>query len=455
MDTHTETFVMSRKESPRPGILRALVAGHITNRQAADALTLTIRHVQRLRRRYRDAGVAAILHRARGRASPRRLAADVRAAIVPLMRDTYAGFNDVHLTEKLRELHGFALCRETVRRLRRAEGLAAVRPRRAPQYRRRRVPEAAAGSMIQVDGSPFAWFESRGPHAVLLGAIDDATGTIVALHFRPTEDLHGYATLFHDVFTTHGLPLTIYGDRLNVFVRNDRHWSVAEELRGRQDPTHLGQMLRDLGVHYIAAHSPQAKGRIERLWATLQDRLTSEMRLLRIATLVAANRFLPRFIADFNRRFARPPRHARAVWRRSPRDLPDILSCRYRRVVGRDNTIAFGTRAVIIPRGSRGRSYAGCHVEVRECLDGRLQVRHDAQLLLEQAATAHFELRPRAGRSASRPQPPARDPAPPRALLPHPRLSPEARRAARTGPQHPWSYYARLHQLRKTLRTRG
>jgi hypothetical protein len=137
------------------------------------------------------------------------------------MRQTYAGFNDVHLTEKLREVHGLEVCRETVRRLRR---LSAVRPRRAPQYRRRRQPDAAAGSMIQVDGSPFAWFGPRGPYAVLLGAIDDATGAIVGLHFRPAEDLHGYATPSR----TDDRPLLACVGRAMCFERFARALSSAE-----------------------------------------------------------------------------------------------------------------------------------------------------------------------------------------------------------------------------------
>jgi len=445
MDTFTETLVMSRKEIPRPGILRAVVAGQISNRQAAEALDLTIRQVQRLRRRYEAGGAAALVHRGRGQPSPRRLAAGLRHTIAHLMRTRYAGFNDVHLAEKLHEVHGLAVCRETVRRVRQSEGLPAVRPRRAPRYRRRRAPAAAAGSMIQVDGSPFAWFGARGPHAVLLGAIDDATGAIVGLHFRPAEDLHGYATLFRGIFTTSGLPLAIYGDRLNVFVRNDRHWTLAEELHGQQAPTHLGRMLRDLGVHYIAAHSPQAKGRIERLWGTLQDRLTSELRLRGIATLAAAHAFLPTFIADFNARFAHPARAARAVWRRPPRDLADVLSCRYLRVVARDNVVQLGLRAVFLPPGPGGRSYAGCRVEVRECLDGRLQVRYGDRCVAEQAPPPAFALRPRRGPTASRRRP--RPPDGPARPLPPPPLAPAARRLARTGPHHPWSRSIRLHQL--------
>lgn len=453
MDNSTELLALSHKETPRPGILRALLAGHISGRQAAGALHVTIRQVRRLRRRFEEAGAVGLVHRGRGRPSPRQLETTRRTEMLALMRGIYADLNDVHVTEKLQEVHGFTVCRETVRRLRVALARAAKRPRRAPRYRQRRTPAPAAGSLIQVDGSPHAWLETRGPELALLGAIDDATGAILALHFRPAEDLHGYATLFQQLFTEHGLPVAIYGDRLNVFVRNDRHWTLAEQLQGHQDPTHLGRMLRDLGVEYIAAHSPQGKGRIERLWATLQDRLVSELRLAGITTREAANAFLPAFIADFNRRFARPPASPTAVWRRPPRDLAAQLSCRYRRVVARDNTIRLGARWLTIPRGPRGRSYVGLRVDVRELLDGRLRVLHDGQLLAQQAAPAAFVLRPRrapnGGLHPPRPAP-THPPAPP----PPPRLSPEARQAARTGPNHPWSRSATLHQLRKAARTR-
>ena len=184
---------------------------------------------------------------------------------------------------------------------------------------------------MQLDASLFPWLGDRGPQLTLHGAIDDATGICVALYFRPHEDLHGYATLLRTLCTTYGLPLALYGDRLGVFVRNDAHWTLEEELRGTQDPTHFGRILQELGIGYIAAHSPQAKGRIERFWQTLQDRLVSELRLRGISTLEAANAFLPVFLADLNPRFARAPADAAAAWRPAPRDLAAVLSCRYTR----------------------------------------------------------------------------------------------------------------------------
>ena len=430
-----ETFTLSRKELQRPGLLKAACGGRITNQQLATALTLSVRHARRLKRRFEAGGAAALTHRGRGRPSPRRLAPTVREQVIRLMTTVYVGFNDAHLTEKLREVEHLTLSRESVRRIRRALGRPAQRQRRAPQARRRRTPEAARGALVQIDGSPFAWLEERGPALMLLGAVDDATTDILALHFRPAEDVHGYATLFHRVFTEHGLPVAFYGDRLNVLVRNDAHWSLDEQLAGRQQPTHVGMMLQDLGVGYIAAHSPQAKGRIERLWNTLQDRLVSELRLRRIATVQDAEAFLPTFIADFNRRFGKAPATPEAVWRRPPRDLPLILSCRYRRRVGRDNTVQLGPRWVQL---HGRRSYAGATVELRELLDGRLVALHDGTIRGQQASPGgDFVLKPRrspsaARRSASRLRPAL-------ASAPQaPRATPKTHTGRHPLPTHPW-----------------
>src|SRR5262249_20681704 len=201
-----ETFTMSRKELPRAGLIKATLVGRITNRQAAEALQLTVRQIQRLKRRFEAGGAPALRHRRRGQPSPRRLSGKPATQIAVLLTTTHAGFNDVHLTEKLPGGPRRGCCRESVTPIRLGVGWAANPPRGAPRHGRRRVREAASGAMIQVDGSPFAWLEDRGPSLTLLGAIDDATGAIVALGFRPHEDLHGYATLFRQVFVTHGLP---------------------------------------------------------------------------------------------------------------------------------------------------------------------------------------------------------------------------------------------------------
>jgi hypothetical protein len=369
--------------------------------------------------------------------------------VAALLQSVYRDVNDCHATEKLREVEGLSISRASVRRIRRALGLPAKHRRRPRQHRGRRTPAARMGALVLLDGSQFAWLEARGPTMTLLGAIDDASGTVVALHFRPAEDLHGYVTLLDQLAARHGLPLALYGDRLNVFVRNDSHWSLEEELQGAQHPTHFGRILQDLGVGYIPAGSPQAKGRIERLWRTLQDRLVVELRLRGLATLEAANAFLPAFLADFNRRFAHPPADPAAAWRRPPAALANVLSCRYSRTVARDNTVRLGTRWAQIPRG---RSYAGCRVEVRECLDGRLLVygQGGVCLAMQPWAGPEFILRPRRAPSPDRRRSPGASqsasaaggrylPIPPNRTVSRPTpTAPRGPQPARPAPTHPW-----------------
>ena len=320
-----------------------------------------------------------------------------------LLQTTYLDVNDCHATEKLREVEGLRVSRASVRRIRRALDLPAKHRRCPRQHRARRTPEARMGALVQLDGSPHAWLEGRGPVMTLHGAIDDATGTVLALHFRPTEDLHGYATVLQQVGMAYGLPLTFYGDRFGALVRNDAHWTLEEELQGHQHPTHFGQILRDLAIGFSAAGSPQAKGRIERLWRTLQDRLVVELRLRGIATRAAANAFLPEFLADYNHRFAHSPTDAHAAWRLRPRDFADLLSCRYTRVVAPDNTVRLGTRWAQIPPGPYGRSSAGRRVDLRECVDGRLLVGHAGQRLVSQPTPGpDFVLTPRSKPHAER-----------------------------------------------------
>ena len=394
---------MSRKEVPRAGLVKAALAGKITMAEGARALRLSVRQFRRLKRQFRTRGARGLLHGLRGRPGNGRLTAEIREQIATLMTTTYLGFNDVHLTEKLREVEQLTVSRSSVRTVRRALGRPAKRPRAAPQHRSRRPRKAALGQLAQLDASPFAWFEDRGPMASLHGLIDDATSIPLALWFRPNEDLHGYVTVLARTCRTYGVPVELYGDRLNLFQRNDAHWTLAEELHGHQEPTHFGRMLVTLGIGFIQAHSPQAKGRIERLWGTLQDRLTSEMRLRGLATLEAGNAFLPAFLADFIPRFTQAPATPLSAWRPAPRDLEHVLSCRYARTVARDNTVQLGPRWVQIPRGRGGRSYAGCRVDVRELLDGRLLVFHQGALLVQQPSpSAAFVLKPREAPGARR-----------------------------------------------------
>ena len=414
-----ETYFMGKKEVNRPGIVQALLKGRMGNEDAVKLLGISDRQLRRLKARYRRGGAGALEHRLRRQRSNRRLSDEVREKVIALLKGTYAGLNDTHFTEKLREHEGLSIGRETVRRIRQELRIPAKRHRHAPKHRSQRLREGREGALVQVDGSPFAWLEDRGPEMTLVGAVDDATGKVLGATFRPHEDLHGYAVVFRQVFAAYGLPIAFYGDGTNILVRNDDRWTIEEEKDGKQSPTHLGRVLEECAIRYIRARSPQAKGRIENRWATLQDRLTAELRLRGISTTEAANAFLPQFLEDFNRRFARPAREAGSAWRRPARNLHLVLSCRYERVVAGDNTVklpghrklerdralpgrdlrcarpAALPRTIQIPPGPGRRSYAGCRVELRELLDGRLIVLHRDRLIASQPSPPDFELSPR------------------------------------------------------------
>ncbi len=396
---------MARREARRLGVLQAAIAGKLTNREGADALNLSLRQFKRLRRSVRTSGPEGVVHGNRGRASVRRLTDEVRTQVVDFLVSEVQ-LNDHHIADLL-GAGGVPVSPASVRRIRREMKLPAKRRRRAPKHHRRRTRQARRGAMVLIDGSRFHWFDPSGPLWTMHGAIDDATGEILALTLRPNEDLHGYVSLLHDVITRHGVPLVLYGDRSGILIRNDSHWTLEEELAGRQGPTHFGRMLEDLGVRFIAATSPQAKGRIERLWATLQDRLAAELRLFGHTTLEAALTYLPTFIAAHNQRCGRPPQETLSAFRAAPRDLDRILACVYERVIARDNTVTLAGRCLQIPPGPHGRSLHKARVEIRELFDGRLLVLHPRLgLIAEQPApAANFSLRPcapRSGRSRSR-----------------------------------------------------
>jgi hypothetical protein len=186
------------------------------------------------------------------------------------------------------------------------------------------------------------------------------------------------------MITAHGIPLSLYHDRHSIFQRNDSHWTLAEQLVGKQIPTQLGSALQQLGIQQIPAYSPQAKGRIERAWRTCQDRLVSELRLDRAATLPQANTVLARFCADFNQRFARPAADTVSDFRRLPRrfDLARCLSLHYQRVVAADHTVTLGAQSIALPPLPGQRGYARETLELSHQLDGRLRIYRGDRLLL-------------------------------------------------------------------------
>jgi transposase len=367
-----ETFTLSQKELQRVSVLSACLQGGLACASAAGLLSLSVRQVKRLKKRLREEGEAALAHANRGRPSPRRLPEATRQTILRLARSKYVGFNDHHLCEKLVEREGLTLSRETLRRLLRQAGIGSPRKRRAPTHRQRRVRVARLGELVQLDGSPHDWLEGRGPCLTALGMQDDASGKILAAQFFPAETTEGYLHLLQSLLRRFGIPTAFYGDRSGIFVRNDADWTLEEELAGQRKPTQFGRALSDLGITFIAARSPQAKGRVERLWGVLQDRLCSELRLAGASDLHSANRVLGHFVADYNRRFARIPRDSATAWRPAPDDLQRICAFRYERVVSNDNVVQWEGRRFQIPPQSRRFSFAGAKVQLYQTLDGKI-----------------------------------------------------------------------------------
>jgi transposase len=376
---------MSQKEFQRVKVIENAAGGRLSVREASRLLQLSERQVQRLKRRYQPDSVDWVQHGNRGRSMPWAVSLPQKQLILTLARGKYRGFNDSHLAEKLRDEENLAVSRETVRRILRAAKLASPQKRRPRKYRSRRPPRPRFGMMALTDASRHDWLEGRGPVLTLLGFQDDATGQILAAHFQlEAENTLGYLRALHAMITAHGVPLSLYRDRHSIFQRNDSHWTLAEQLAGKQSPTQLGRILEELGIEQIPAYSPQAKGRIEPAWRTCQDRLVSELRLARATTLEQANAVLARFCADYNQRFARPAADSVRDFRSLPRrfDLDRCLALHYHRVVAADHTVTLGANAIALPPLPGHRGYAGETVELAHHLDGMLRVYRGDQLLL-------------------------------------------------------------------------
>jgi transposase InsO family protein len=388
-----EDIQMSQRELQRYHLLRSVLDGKLTLMAAATALGISLRQARRLKGKVATHGARGVTHGNAGHAPAHTVPLALCAHVVTLSREHYSDANDSHFTELLATQEGIVLARATVARIRRAAGIAAKHKRRVRRkHYQRRERHAAVGAMLLWDGSTHRWFGATHPACCLTAAIDDASGRVVGGIFGPQECSVSYLRVLQQVVTTYGLPGSIYQDRHSALARTDAHWSLEEQLAGQQEPTQVGAALAALGITPIFALSPQAKGRVERLWGTLQDRLVVALRLAGVSTLEAANAYLPTFLAAHNAQFAVVPQQAAAVWR-APRgvDLERILAFRYQATVGRDNAVRLGGHLFDLPAGPRGLGYAGQRVEVRQLVDGRWRVYHQEHLLVEAPATAVVE----------------------------------------------------------------
>ena len=377
---------VSQREIHRMHVVRLTIEGRETVGKAARLLGISARQMKRLRRKMKERGVEGLLHGNRGKAAWNKTVSEKIDKVLELVRGRYQGLNDTHLSEKLREKEKIALSRATVRTILRQAGIAAVRKRGVKRHYKRRERKAQEGALLLWDGSPHRWFGDQQDPCNLTAVIDDATGALLHGVFTVEEDAQSYLMCLRQILLEKGIPLALYMDRHGIFRRNDDHWSLQEQLAGEQTPTQVGQALRELGIEPIFALSPQAKGRVERLFNTLQDRLVQELRLSGISTPQEATSFVNgSFKADFNTRFLKPARESQSAWRALPRelDVDRICSFSYQATVGNDNAVRLGGIILDIPPGPHHRGYAKARVEVRHLLDGRWRVYCKNELLLE------------------------------------------------------------------------
>jgi transposase len=386
---------MSRKERDRLKVLAALAEGRLRQRQAAGLLGLSVRQVRRVLRRYEAEGDAGLVHRARGRPSNRRLPQALRRRAVARVRRHYRDFGPTLASEKLAERDGLVVSRETLRGwMMEADLWKRRRPARQVHLWRPRRP--SFGELVQIDTSEHAWLEGRAPaEPVLVSMIDDATGRQIK-RFFPSDTTEANLQVLELWLRRHGRPVALYADRGSIFTVN-RPATGREARAGREPETQFGRALRELGIGYIPASSPQAKGRVERSFRTDQDRLVKELRLRRIATIEAANVYLEtEYLPMLNRRFTQRPASSLDAHRpRKGYDLGAILSVQTVRTVANDYTVRHGGRRYQIQRRSVTGGLRGGTVVVEQRLDGSMKIRFRRRYL------RYHEIAPRPTRRAA------------------------------------------------------
>jgi transposase len=441
-----EMVTLNSKEQRRLMVLNRVEKGELLGWQAVALLGISLRHVRRLMAAYRKEGAAAIAHGNRGRKPQHALPATLKEQVVRLAQSRYAGCNTQHFTELLWEREEIRLSRSSVRRILLGVGISSPRQRRPPRHRSRRERYPQEGMLLQIDGSRHDWLEGRGPWLSLVGAIDDATGKVPYALFREQEDAQGYFLLLHHIVEKDGIPQALYHDGHSIFeVAKEVPASLEEQLEGERWPTQFGRLMQELGIISISARSPQAKGRVERLWGTFQDRLVSELRLAGARTIEEANQVLGDYLVRHNQKFAVPAAQPDSTYRKVDDSFrPEEVFCfKYYRTVGADNVVRLGEHRIQIMPSNGRLSYARARVEVQERMDGSLAVYYQGHCLAtKQAPPEAPVLRTRkAGHvTLDRTQPPE-----PAAVMVPKLKQPAGATRYKPSPDHPWRRPFKIH----------
>lgn len=360
-----DIIVMSYGEVKRLKAVQSVIERHITQHTAATMLGVSERQVRRMVKVVREEGDIGIMHASRGRPSNRRISEEVRGRVLSLYQERYPDFGPTLAVEKLLECDGIKISDETLRRWLVEAGIWKKKRKRS-SYRQWRPRRECFGQMVQMDGSHHDWLEGRGPKLVLMGYIDDATNRVYG-RFYDYEGTLPALDSFKRYVKTYGLPMSVYLDRHTTY-KSPRKLTEWDEAEGIAFLSQFERALKELGVEVIHALSPQAKGRIERLFGVLQDRLVKEMRLGGITTKEEANAFLKRYLPRHNKRFGLCPANETDVHVKLPRhvDLDRYLCIKMERILRKDNTIALGGRIYQIEQ------QGGKKVAVEERVDGSI-----------------------------------------------------------------------------------
>jgi transposase len=386
-------IVLNQMEAHRGHVLEQVAQQALSLKDAAVIMGLSYRQAKRVQKRWRSEGLAGLSHGNRGRTVNHALSPDLAEQILDLHKETYQNFNDSHFVEMLIEHEGINISREKVRQLLRAAGRKPKRKRRNKKHHARRPRKDRAGIMMQWDGSPHRWFGPDSHPCCLMSAIDDATSKLLGALFVPAESSASYLRLLDMVVRRHGVPMSVYQDRHTSLVRTDEYWSVEEQILGKQYPTHVGRVLEDLGIRAISAHSPQAKGRVERGFGVMQDRLIAELELHGITDMGQANQWLEEYyIPRHNQRFGKKAAEPGKAFGKMPkRDRYDKIAYAYEAAVGNDNCVRLGGLLIDVPPGRNRQGYAKAKVLVKQHLDGRWTVRRKGEIIANYPATPFTE----------------------------------------------------------------
>ena len=368
---------MSPRELSRAEVMQQLKANRMTQRQAAEQLGLTVRQVKRLWRAYGAGGAKALVSKQRGRPSNHQLDPKIKEKALGWIRERYADFGPTLAQEKLQEVHHLKLSLETVRQVMITEQLWQPHRARPVQTHPLRTRRARRGELVQLDGSPFAWFEERGPACSLLVYIDDATGELLELFFAPSETTFNYFAATERYLARHGRPVAFYSDKHSIFRLTNSAATTAGGV------SQFSRAMSELDIQVICANSPQAKGRVERANQTLQDRLVKELRLQRISNAERANAYAPQFMADFNRRFSLPPANPEDAHRPllASQQLAHIFTLQTPRIVTQNLTLQYNKQVyqLVAPPGTR--AFRGAQILVREDASGQITLDYQGHQL--------------------------------------------------------------------------